>query len=136
MRHKVGERVVAIRDGKDGKVFIYGHGVYEGDFPYEDVTSTEPLVRFSKAHSDYMLKALEDESNSLPLPNPRIRLDSGKIVGGCECWWGPEAGFEEKYGGGKAEIVEVSIDESKAECEGGQAHGIPDLIRGKATPVN
>lgn len=23
-------------------------------------------------------------------PNPRITLDSGEIVWGCEVWWGPE----------------------------------------------
>lgn len=24
------------------------------------------------------------------LSNPKIQLDNGKIVWGCECWWGPE----------------------------------------------
>ena len=127
MMYKPGDRVVAIRNSKDGVVYVFGHGVYEGDFPYEDVTSTEPLVRGSKAHNDYVEKVLVDES--LPLPNPRIRLDSGKIVWGCECWWGGEKGFESEHGGGKSKIVEVDVDEARGE----RAHGIPDLVRGSTS---
>jgi len=111
---------------KDGKVFLFGRGVYEGDFPYEDVTSTEPLTPGSPACEDYMARLLA--SDDLSLPNPRIRLDSGKIVWGCECWWGDEAGFDKKYAG--AEIVLVDIDAEKAKGEDGVAHGIPDLVRG------
>lgn len=25
--------------------------------------------------------------------NPKIILDDGEVVWGCECWWGPEAGY-------------------------------------------
>ena len=34
--------------------------------------------------------ALADMARQMMQPNPKIRLDSGQVVWGCECWWGPE----------------------------------------------
>lgn len=124
--YEPGTRVVAISHGKDGVVYVFGHGVYEGDFPYEDVTSTIPFLPGSQEELAYIERCIEDEG--LTMLNPRIRLDSGAVVWGCECWWGAEAGFEKRHAGLK--IVEVDIDEVKASSDGGKAHGIPDLVRG------
>ena len=63
MQHTVGERVGVILGADDKVVRIFGYGVYDGDLP------GGPLGR---------------------IPNPRITLDSGEIVWGCEVWWGPE----------------------------------------------
>jgi len=63
MRHTVGERVGVIL-GTQGKVVeIFGYGVYDGDLPGGPLGS---------------------------LPNPRITLDDGEVVWGCEVWWGTE----------------------------------------------
>ena len=34
----------------------------------------------------------------LGLKNPKIRLDSGEVVWGYECWWGPEEKVTETIG--------------------------------------
>jgi hypothetical protein len=51
-------------------------------------------------------------------PNPHIKLDDGKEVWGCECWWGPEdkikamvADYEAKG----AKIVPIDIDAARKE---------------------
>ncbi len=61
MSTEVGSRVGAIRNEDGETVFIYGYGVFEG----------------------------RKECPGLGgMPNPFIRLDNGKTVWGCECWWG------------------------------------------------
>jgi hypothetical protein len=32
------------------------------------------------------------------IPNPTIKLDTGKTVYGCECWWGSESKVKEMIG--------------------------------------
>lgn len=56
-----GTRVIALRNTEPAnkKVFTFGAGVYEGDF----------------------------EHPRLGISNPRIKLDNGETVWGCECWW-------------------------------------------------
>jgi hypothetical protein len=125
MTYAPGTRVVAISHSKDGVVHIFGHGVYEGDFPYEDVTGTSPFLAGGAAHLAYIERCIADDT--LPMLNPRIRLDSGQFVWGCECWWGDEEGFEKKYK--DATIVVDNIDEVKASTHG---HGVPDMVRGSS----
>jgi len=116
--HKPGERVLAIASGKNGVLDVYGAGVYEGDFPYGDVTSTAPLSPEEQSKHD--LHALDHGGS---LCNPRIRLDSGKCVWGCECWWGPEAALRKEYEG--YELREVDIEEHRRESGGG---GVPSML--------
>lgn len=79
---KIGERVGAIieavdkKDGKDVKIVrIAGYGVYEGDvMPDEENKVIFMGVDFAK-EKRY---------------NPKIKLDSGHVIWGCQCWWGPE----------------------------------------------
>ena len=63
----IGTRVTAILGAKDGVVQSFGDGVYAGDFPLPPEAGG---FNFGQA-------------------NPRIDLDSGKTVWGCESWWGP-----------------------------------------------
>lgn len=45
-------------------------------------------------------------------PNPTIQLDSGEIVYGCECWWGPEAAIKRRLSQCEdqgAEVQTVSV---------------------------
>ena len=68
---RVGDKVIAILDAKDGKVRSFGEGVYDGDM----------LV-----------------SEQLPgIKNPRITLDAGGHVWGYECWWGAADAMRRKY---------------------------------------
>ena len=63
----IGTRVTAILEAKDGIVKSFGDGVYAGDF---DLPPDAGGFNFGQK-------------------NPRIDLDSGKTVWGCESWWGP-----------------------------------------------
>lgn len=83
---EAGYRVGAICDADDYTVRLYGYGVYDGDF--------QPPVDFGGR------------------TNPRITLDSGKVVWGYECWWGPEDQVKKNIGG--REVVVVDIDEIRA----------------------
>jgi hypothetical protein len=49
--------------------------------------------------------------------NPRIDLDNGTTVWGCECWWGPTEAVQqqlEKFKERGYDIVMVNIDEIRA----------------------
>ena len=68
-----GGRVGCILSANEGAVLLLGYGVYEGDdIPYGAVG---PLA---------------EQIISVERRNPKIVLDGGKVVWGCECWWGPE----------------------------------------------
>lgn len=92
---KVGDRVGAICSGKGDTIKIYGFGTFEGNHIPE-----EAVGPFAEAMRE------------LKVENPRIRLDSGEVVYGCECWWGPENAIREKLEAYKT-ILEVSIDEDR-----------------------
>lgn len=67
---KKGDRVGAILGQTDDGVEFLGYGVYQG----EEVPSSDAVGLFGKI------------ARELQNPNPKILLDSGKIVWGCECW--------------------------------------------------
>jgi len=91
---KAGDRVVAISHSDEGGVYIFGYGVYEGDFiPTEAVG------------------VMADAAKEVGLKNPRIRLDNGDVVYGCECWFMSEDDF--KAGIAKAGITPILIDINK-----------------------
>lgn len=59
---EINSRVGAIRDADSKEVRLFGYGVYLGD-------EVHPVLKF---------------------PNPKIKLDDGSVVWGCECWWAGE----------------------------------------------
>lgn len=65
-----GDRVIAILsyDDQAGKVYSFGSGTYEGKFP---------LPEWALGYN-------------FGQENPKITLDNGDVVWGCECWWGSE----------------------------------------------
>jgi hypothetical protein len=98
---KVGDRVMAVcgEDPGKGIVEVFGCGVYEGEFiPVEAVGVIGRLLRDNKR------------------TNPRIRLDNGGVVYGCECWWGPIEKVQKRLAGKKC--VEVRIEDKRKEVEG------------------
>ena len=80
----VGSRVIALMEADvEGKVIkSFGEGVYAGDF------------------------LLPPEYNYGQI-NPRIDLDNGKTVWGCESWWGPADVIRKMYVGWKWEVVDI-----------------------------
>lgn len=86
MSTEPGTRVGAIRNiGLNLKAYFFGWGVYQGN---------EPCPRLG-GH-----------------PNPKIQLDNGKVVWGCECWWGPEERIKRELDGLTIEIVEPEDGDS------------------------
>lgn len=89
---KAGGRVGAICSGNDTSVRLYGYGVYDGDeIPPKDVN---PWLNFGR-------------------PNPKITLDGGKVIWGCECWWGPEEKIKQSIG--DRQVIMVDIEEHRLE---------------------
>lgn len=73
---KVGDRVGAYMSlsREDGVAFFFGYGTYVGN----EVPPNEGHLSFTSYLS------------GLRRMNPKIVLDGGEVVWGCECWWGPE----------------------------------------------
>ena len=59
---------------------------------------------------------LAEMARALLTPNPKIQLDSGQIVWGCECWWGEEEGVKDQVAQHK-NVVNVDIDEVRAQWD-------------------
>lgn len=87
MATKVGERVMALLSVGGSKAKVLGVGVYSGN--------EVPPAEVSKLMHEFNLK------------NPKITLDNGDVVWGCECWWGPEDAVKKRIEG--LEVEEVSI---------------------------
>jgi len=95
--NKVGSRVGAINKAKDGVVEFFGFGIYVGDeIPVE---AKGFLADGLKKHNQV---------------NPKIQLDSGKVVYGCECWWCSERQAKELLASSKKTIT-VDIDDVRAD---------------------
>lgn len=94
--YPVGTRVAAVAHSDNESIHLFGFGTYDGDhIPPEDV---------------FFMGAPR-----FPHPNPKITLDGGKVVWGCECWWGPEEDFKDSIQGRK--VIEVDIIEARAESK-------------------
>jgi len=87
------KRVGAILGANDGICEFLGYGVYVGDeIPTEAVGFFAEVLKKGK------------------ITNPKIVLDSGKVVYGCECWWGDEEEVKKTLASMK-EVKQVDIDE-------------------------
>lgn len=101
-RTKVGERVGAILKMNSEEVHLLGFGVYDGEHepPFGPMGSPMSEVEAMKASGD------------LPADwswkNPRITLDDGSVVWGCQCWWGSEETIRERIKGLK--IVHAAVE--------------------------
>ena len=89
---EIGERVSTIRNADVDTVYTFGLGVYEGDFI-----------------PDPSLRGIAGLLGEMKKSNPRIKLDSGEVVYGCECYWAPEAYLLNEFG--TRRFVQVSIVE-------------------------
>ena len=83
---EVGERVGAIlgSNHEEKTIEFLGYGTYVGDeFPYSAVGLTAEAAKEV------------GESTGQQFKNPKIELDDGTVVWGCECWWGGADGMRE-----------------------------------------
>jgi len=96
--HKIGERVGAVSSADETTVYLFGYGVYEG----EEIPPKE-VIMLGRRYIDLC------PGNT----NPKIKLDDGKVVYGCECWWGSEDAVKKAIAGRKVEVV--SIDDYRKE---------------------
>lgn len=88
-----GDRVGAVLCANDKEFLLLGYGTYEGDHvPGEEV-------------GGFGGEVLRREK----VPNPKIKLDNGDIVYGCECWWGAEASVKGRVEEAKKRGLEVKI---------------------------
>lgn len=90
----VGDRVGAVLSAGAGAVKLLGYGVYAGHF--------KPDVR-----------VLGFDPEELPdgFTNPKIQLDDGRVVWGCQCWWGPEDKVRQMIGDRNVVVVDLDGDE-------------------------
>ena len=75
----IGAKVFAVSSANKDTIKVFGFGVYDG----------------------------EDSNNDLGCPNPKITLDSGEVVWGYQCWWGPMTKWDELKG--NKQVVEIPI---------------------------
>lgn len=91
-RREIGSRVGAILAAGDGVIQLLGFGVYQGD----------------------------EVLNEAGYPNPKLVLDNGDTVWGCECWWSSEddikarLAYWERHGW---EVRVVSIEDARRRSE-------------------
>ncbi len=76
-------RILAILNAEDTFVNVLGYGEYLGE----------------EIHPEYNFST------------PKIVLDNGDIIWGCECWWGDVEEMEKRFFDGKREIRSVKIDD-------------------------
>ncbi len=96
---KNGARVGAIRNADTSTVYLFGYGIYDGDF--------EPPSLFGQPIDEWKAEAEKAMGRAVDAPlNPRITLDDGGVVWGNQCWWGPEEQIKKKIS--KREVVIVS----------------------------
>jgi len=80
----IGERVLAVRSADETTLFIYGYGTYVG---YE----TPPVG------TPHIFGPITQELVDIGYTNPKIELDSGDVVWGAQCWWGPVDKMLDEY---------------------------------------
>lgn len=125
----IGSRVFAISHNDEKNTYLFGFGVYEGDtLPLDKsdiaearaatLKKTDTLLRAAVAEDGLAVadegkfaKAVLREAENIG--NPRIRLDDGRYVWGCECWWGPEEDMLKQ----DLNIVNVDIDEYREQAK-------------------
>jgi len=99
MSRTIGQRVGAVSHSEEDTIFIFGYGTYAGD-------------EVPDSAGGWMGKMLAEEK----VTNPKIVLDNGKVVWGCECWWGSEEQIQ-KAAAGFQHVVEIDIEEARKDAE-------------------
>lgn len=93
----VGARVGALLSLDAVTAKLLGYGVYDGDFEPPFGPMQSPLDEYQKVLAEG--KANGSIPQDYVWTNPRITLDDGRVVWGCQCWWGPEDQIKKKVEG-------------------------------------
>lgn len=88
---KEGDRIGAMQKATDDEVYLFGYGTYSEEIPPADPKGQRGMVDFT---------------HHAGVTNPKLTLDDGTVVWGCECWWGLEDGVKDFIGDRK--IIKVS----------------------------
>lgn len=84
----IGDRIGAIQSADSKTVYAFGFGTYQGEeIPPDDVPG--PFGRLGL----------------LGIPNPKLVMDDGTVVWGCESWWGDVVKVTRMIGERKVEFV-------------------------------
>ncbi len=94
-KYKIGDRIGAIKCMDENTVYLFGFGTYLGDeFPPDDPSGNRGLM------------ALVHKAG---IENPKLKMDDGTIVWGCECWWGDETTVKKNIEGKKIVIIKPGV---------------------------
>lgn len=85
-------RVGAVLSSNEEHVSFLGWGEYVGD--EVPPANTDPESFMTLLHEN-------------DIPNPKIVLDNGSVVWGCQCWWGPEQKILDWIDNRKVVIVDI-----------------------------
>jgi hypothetical protein len=112
---KIGDRVGCFLSVVHDTALFLGWGTYVGD-----------EVPPNEGHS-----SLTAYLSGLRQANPKILLDSGDVVWGCECWWGPEAEVKAECARMK-KVINITMTEARLGKipEGFEGHWGDDASQG------
>lgn len=100
--------VLCVSHTDEGKVFVFGEGIYVGDrIPGPEAAGMGLLM--------HQRKTL----------NPTIQLDSGEVIYGCECWWGPLEAANAKY----ANLARVNVSITDARAQAAAATAFAEAVK-------
>jgi hypothetical protein len=114
--YKAGDRVGAVESSNEKQVRLFGYGVYEGDHVRPDTVPDIFGTTAELRETAIEINGPEDQwtdaqraAFELLARNPRIRLDSGDVVWGCQCWWGSEEKVTRSIGDREVVVVPVPV---------------------------
>ena len=108
MKYKPGTRVAVL--SADAERFL-GYGVYVGD---EDCPPLREWLAREARKLGCEITARRLETGELKKLNPKIRLDNGTVVWGCECWWGDAETFVKRGAAKKMGVAPPTGEEGVA----------------------
>lgn len=101
----IGARVGAILSHDYSQVHLLGFGVYDGEHEPPFGPMGMPKDEYEVLLQEMKRKGLV--SQDYTWKNPRITLDDGRVVWGCQCWWGPEEAIRKRIEGLK--VIPASV---------------------------
>jgi hypothetical protein len=90
MSYEIGDRIGAILAADGPTAEFFGYGTYQG--------SDIPPPGVGLFGMDY---------HRLKFATPKLLLDNGDVVFGCECWWGREAKIRAMLDGKQVTVVRI-----------------------------
>lgn len=121
--YEPGFRIGATLDSNDHEVRLLGYGVYAGmavppdDLVFLGITRAEMREQYRQALVANRTDLSPEEQEQLLLvllQSPKLVLDDGQVVWGCECWWGPEEHVLRSIAGKTVRLVTIAAARADA----------------------